>query len=67
MLVLSRRIGEQIVIADEIRVTIVAVNGHRVRLGITAPRAVQVARQELLAEDSQGALSLGAATKRRDR
>ena len=50
MLVLSRRVGEEIVIAGGIRVTVVAVNGQRVRLGITAPPAVRVVRSELLAD-----------------
>jgi carbon storage regulator len=49
MLVLTRRIGEEIVIAGHIRVTVVAVKGHQVRLGITAPSSVPVARLELLA------------------
>jgi carbon storage regulator len=66
MLVLSRRIGEEIVIAADIRVAIVAVNGQRVRLGITAPRSVNVARRELLAENSQWGMSLRAASNRRD-
>jgi carbon storage regulator len=48
MLVLTRRVGEEIVIDSEIRVTVVAVNGRRVRLGITAPSSVSVARMELL-------------------
>lgn len=52
MLVLSRRIGEEIVIAGDIRLTVVAVSGQRVRLGISAPRSVTVARQELLAQNS---------------
>lgn len=55
MLVLSRRIGEEIVIAGDIRVTVVAVKGPQVRLGITAPSSVPVARLELLAGDSKGA------------
>jgi carbon storage regulator len=55
MLVLTRRVGEEIVIAGDIRVTIVAVKGQRVRLGITAPPSVVVARQELLAENPTGA------------
>ena len=55
MLVLSRRIGEEIVIADEIRVAIIAVKGQRVRLGIIAPRSVPVARSELLAQNPDGA------------
>ena len=54
MLVLTRRIGEEIVIAGNIRVTVVAVNGQRVRLGITAPSSVPVARLELLAGYSGG-------------
>jgi carbon storage regulator len=48
MLVLSRRIGEEIVIADDIRVTVLSVTGTQVRLGITAPRSVPVTRAELL-------------------
>ena len=47
MLVLSRRIGEEIVINDNIRVTVVAVKGDRVRLGIVAPREVTVDRAEV--------------------
>jgi carbon storage regulator len=48
MLVLSRRVGEEIVIAGKIRLTVVAIKGTQVRLGITAPLAVPVSRQELL-------------------
>ena len=48
MLVLSRRIGEEIVIANEIHVTVLAIQGGRVRLGIAAPRSVPVTRLELL-------------------
>ena len=48
MLVLTRQIGEEIVIAGDIRVTVVAVKGQRVRLGIAAPLSVPVARMELL-------------------
>ena len=47
MLVLSRRIGEEIVINDNIRVTVVAVKGDRVRLGVVAPRDVNVDRSEV--------------------
>ncbi len=49
MLVLQRKIGEEIVIADNIRVTVVSVRGGHVRLGIDAPPEVPVFRQELLA------------------
>jgi carbon storage regulator len=47
MLVLSRRIGEEIVIDECIRVVVVAVQGDRVRLGIAAPPSVRVDRQEV--------------------
>jgi carbon storage regulator len=59
MLVLTRRIGEELRIAGDIHVTVVAVKGNQVRLGITAPSSVCVARRELLAECSEDA---GAAT-----
>jgi carbon storage regulator len=47
MLVLTRRIGEQVVIAGNICVNIVAVQGDRVRLGIEAPDSVRVDRREV--------------------
>lgn len=54
MLVLTRRIGEEIVIAGDIRITVVSVKGHCVRLGITAPKSIPVARLELLDADAGG-------------
>jgi carbon storage regulator len=48
MLVLTRKIGQELVINGQIRVTVVSVNGLKVRLGITAPPAVGVLRQELV-------------------
>jgi carbon storage regulator len=47
MLVLTRKIGEQIVIDDNITVTIVAIEGNKVRVGITAPRSCRVDRAEI--------------------
>ncbi|MBI3304564.1 MAG: carbon storage regulator CsrA [Deltaproteobacteria bacterium] len=47
MLVLTRRPGESITIGDDIIVTVVAASGGQVRLGITAPRNVQVLREEI--------------------
>jgi carbon storage regulator len=47
MLVLSRRIGEEIVIAGNIRVKVVAIQGNRVRMGIVAPEDVTVNREEI--------------------
>jgi carbon storage regulator len=47
ILVLSRRLGETIVIGDDIRITVLGISGNQVRLGIAAPREVDVHRQEI--------------------
>ena len=47
MLVLTRKIGEQIIIGEDIRLAVVAIQGDRVRLGITAPKDTRVDRQEI--------------------
>jgi carbon storage regulator len=47
MLVLSRKLGEQIVIDGNIRVTVVSIKGNQVRLGIEAPPSVMVDRSEV--------------------
>jgi carbon storage regulator len=47
MLVLARRVGEEIVIDGDIILTVVAVKGDTVRLGITAPASVRVDRREV--------------------
>jgi carbon storage regulator len=51
MLILTRKVGESITIADNIRVTIQAIRGQQVRLGIAAPAEVPIFRQELLERD----------------
>ena len=47
MLVLTRKIGETIVIGDDIKIKIVEIKGKQVRVGIEAPRNVQVNREEI--------------------
>ena len=47
MLVLSRKQGEEVVIGDNIRLTVLAIRGSRVRLGFTAPTDVSIHRKEL--------------------
>ena len=47
MLVLSRKLGESIVIGNGITVTVIDVHGERVRLGFTAPADVPIHREEL--------------------
>jgi carbon storage regulator len=50
VLVLTRRKNQSIVIGDDIVVTVLEVKGDQIRLGITAPREVQVYREELLGD-----------------
>jgi carbon storage regulator len=52
MLVLTRRIGEEVLIAGNIRVKVVRARGNRASLGITAPACVAVTRPEQLAGHS---------------
>jgi len=47
MLILTRRVGEELVIAEKIRVVVLEVRGDRIRLGIMAPASVRVDRQEV--------------------
>lgn len=51
MLLLSRRIGEQIVIDENVTVTVVGKQGNQIQLGIEAPREVPIRRRELPAND----------------
>ena len=47
MLILSRRVGERIIIGDSIEVVVQSVSGERVTLGLAAPRDVKILRAEL--------------------
>lgn len=49
MLILQRRAGESLVIGEDITVSVLSVDGNRVRLAITAPEDVPILRTELLA------------------
>jgi carbon storage regulator len=47
MLILTRKIGETVVIGDEITLTVLGVKGNQVRIGVKAPRDVSVHREEV--------------------
>jgi carbon storage regulator len=47
MLILTRRVGETVVIGNDVTVTVLGVKGNQVRLGVNAPREVAVHREEI--------------------
>ncbi len=47
MLILTRRVGETLMIGDEVTVTVLGVKGNQVRIGVNAPRDVAVHREEI--------------------
>ena len=61
MLVLSRKANEQIIIGDNIRLTVVSIRGNQVRIGFEAPLSVSIFREELRHECGLPGLA-GAAT-----
>lgn len=48
MLILTRRVGESVMIGDDVTVTVLRVKGNQVRLGVNAPKTVSVQREEIL-------------------
>ena len=47
MLILTRRVGEKLIIGEDVTVTVLGVKGYQVRIGIEAPRDVMVNREEI--------------------
>ena len=47
MLILTRRVGESVMIGDEVVVTVLGVKGNQVRVGVNAPKSVAVHREEI--------------------
>jgi carbon storage regulator len=57
MLILTRRVQEALIIGDDVTVTVLSVKGNQVRLGIDAPRDVEVHREEIYHRVKQGETS----------
>lgn len=47
MLILTRKVGESLMIGDEVTITVLGVKGNQVRIGVNAPRDVAVHREEI--------------------
>lgn len=54
MLILTRRVGEVLMVGDDITVTVLGVKGNQVRIGVNAPKSVPVHRQEIYERIQKG-------------
>ena len=54
MLILTRRVGESLIIGDNVTLTVLGVKGNQVRVGVDAPRDVTVHREEIAKRDDAG-------------
>ena len=64
MLVLTRRVGEEIVIGDDIRIRVTGIAGNKVRIGVQAPDFIRVDRHEVHARRARRPLRLSPMTRK---
>ena len=59
MLILTRRVGESLMVGDDVVVTVLGVKGNQVRIGVNAPKDVAVHREEIYTRIHEGDASSG--------
>ena len=67
MLILTRRVGETVMIGDDVTVTVLGVKGNQVRVGVNAPRDVAVHREEIFERIKREEEGAGGTTSARRR
>lgn len=66
MLILTRRVGETLMIGDSVTVTVLGVKGNQVRIGITAPKEVAVHREEIFQRIQRDEVGKGSSRGKED-
>lgn len=54
MLILTRRVGESLMVGDDVTITVLGVKGNQVRIGVDAPKDIAVHREEIYARIKEG-------------